>query len=91
MADRANKTQMEELHSLTCQFLTDMLKARGYADPKTGEWTPLPASYLTAAIKFLSDNDIKGMPVEGSPLSNLLKSLNFDDIAKDIEASATLN
>lgn len=47
----------DELHKLTAKELVGILKY-GIVNPETGERIPAPASYFTAAIKFLKDNDI---------------------------------
>lgn len=86
---RASKTDMEKLHSILCKQLTAILEKGEMSDPKTGETVPIPASYFQAAIAFLGANDIKGVPVEGSPLANLMKGLDLSALKKDIEARAS--
>jgi hypothetical protein len=61
------KEIMEKLHKCLAEnLLTRVL------DPET------KASDLNVARQFLKDNHIEGLPVDGSPLSDLVKTLpNF--------------
>lgn len=63
----ASKDVMEDLHRAVA---ADLL-----AKIQTGEAS---AAELSAAIKFLKDNGIEALPVEGSPLGNLVDSLPFN-------------
>jgi len=63
----ASKDIMEALHNSVASGLLERLQ--------TGEAT---AAEFSAAIKFLKDNGIEALPVEGSPLYNLVDSLPFD-------------
>jgi hypothetical protein len=63
----APKDIMEALHTTVATGLLERLQ--------TGEAT---AAEFSAAIKFLKDNGIEALPVEGSPLFNLVDSLPFD-------------
>lgn len=85
---RADKDQMDLMHRLVCERLTAVLQKGTVWDPKYACDVPIPASLYAVAIKFLNDNDIKGLPAEGSPLSKLLASFNFDQIKADLEQEA---
>lgn len=61
------KDILEELHNAVAQDLLSKVKS--------GEAS---AAELSAAIKFLKDNGIEALPVEGSPLGNLVDSLPFN-------------
>lgn len=63
----ASKDIMEALHTSVATGLLERIQ--------TGEAT---AAEFSAAIKFLKDNGIEALPVEGSPLFNLVDSLPFD-------------
>lgn len=83
---RSTKTEMEQLHSLICKQLTKLIETGTWVNPKSEAVEPLPASYFMAAISFLNQNDIKGLPVEGSPLSNLMKGIDLSSIKADIQS-----
>lgn len=63
----ATKDMLDSLHRAVCEDLM--------AKIKSGE---AKAADLAAAIKFLKDNGIEAIPVEGSPLSNLVDNLPFN-------------
>ena len=63
----ASKDIMEALHTSVATGLLERIQ--------TGEAT---AAEFSAAIKFLKDNGIEALPVEGSPLFDLVDSLPFD-------------
>lgn len=84
---KANRDSMEGLHAVICKQLTEIITSGKMFDAKSGTDVQIPASYFQAAISFLRDNDIKGLPVEGSPLSKLLASVDFESLQKDIEAT----
>lgn len=88
MTTRAERDQMEKMHRLVCERLTAVLEKGSVFDPKYDCEVPIPASLYAVAIKFLNDNDIKGLPQEGSPLSKLLASFDFSAIQKDLEQEA---
>jgi ABC-type Zn uptake system ZnuABC Zn-binding protein ZnuA len=58
---------LDSLHRAVCEDLM--------AKIKSGE---AKAADLAAAIKFLKDNGIEAIPVEGSPLGNLVDNLPFN-------------
>ena len=69
-----NQDIMNQLHRLLAETLTARVK-----DPeaKTGD--------LNVARQFLKDNNIDALPVENSPLSDLVKSLpDFADDDTDL-------
>ncbi len=76
MSNRANEDLMDSLHqALASEMLTWI---------KSGDLTAQQAS---AIVKFLKDNDITGIPLEGSPLSalqGLLPELTFDDVQRHL-------
>lgn len=88
MEKRADRDQMERMHRLMCEHLTKLLEKGTMYDPKYECEVPVPASYLAVAVKFLNDNDIKGLPQEGSPLSKLLASFDFKQIQEDLANEA---
>ncbi len=61
------KQMLNGLHVAVAQELLDRVKS--------GEAKPAD---ISNAIKFLKDNNIDALPVEGSPLEGLLNSLPFD-------------
>lgn len=61
---RANEDQFNELHGLVTKELTDRIKS-GTATTQD----------LKAACDWLAKNNITGLPVSGSPLSELFASL----------------
>ena len=63
----ATKDMLDSLHRAVCEDLM--------AKIKSGE---AKAADLAAAIKFLKDNGIEAIPVEGSPLGNLMDNLPFN-------------
>jgi hypothetical protein len=63
----APKDIMEALHTSVATSLLERIQS--------GEAT---AAEFSAAIKFLKDNGIEALPVDGSPLFNLVDSLPFD-------------
>lgn len=65
----ASKETMASLHEALAQDLLSRVQS--------GEAS---AQELSAAIKFLKDNNIEAVAVSGSPLANLASSLpQFDD------------
>jgi len=58
---------LEELHNAVAEDLLYKIQ--------NGDAT---AAELSAAIKFLKDNGIEALPMEGSPLGNLVDHLPFD-------------
>jgi len=64
---KASKDIMEELHGAVAKDLLNKIA--------TGE---AKANDLGVAVRFLKDNGIESIIVEGSPLANLLESLPFD-------------
>lgn len=63
----ATKDMLDSLHRAVCEDLM--------AKIQSGE---AKAADLAAAIKFLKDNGIEAIPVEGSPLGNLVDNLPFN-------------
>ena len=69
MKKRASDDVLGALHELVAKELTNRILS--------GEATPAD---MNAAIKFLQNNGIEALPVEGSPLAGILSSLpTFDD------------
>lgn len=63
----ATKDMLDSLHRAVCEDLMAKIKS---GDAKAAD--------LAAAIKFLKDNGIEAIPVEGSPLGNLVDNLPFN-------------
>lgn len=63
----ATKDMLDSLHRAVCEDLMTKIQS--------GE---AKAADLAAAIKFLKDNGIEAIPVEGSPLGNLVDNLPFN-------------
>jgi hypothetical protein len=61
---KARKEVLEELHGTVAVELLNRIR--------NGEARPAD---MANAIKFLKDNGIEGLPVEGSPLGNLVNSM----------------
>ena len=76
MAKRASEDLFDQLHSMLTVEIIDRIKS--------GEAT---TADLRAAIDWLKVNGITGVPVTGSPLSNLLAELpdlSFDEVQRHI-------
>ena len=63
---KAQKEILEELHGSVALELLQRIRS--------GEARPAD---IANAIKFLKDNGIEGLPLEGSPLGNLLNIVPF--------------
>jgi hypothetical protein len=63
----ASKDIMEMLHTSVAQKLLERIQS---GEATSGEFS--------AAIKFLKDNGIEALPVDGSALFNLVDGLPFD-------------
>ncbi len=63
---KAQKDILETLHGAVAKELLDRIRS--------GEARPAD---MANAIKFLKDNGIEGLPIEGSPLGNLVDSMPF--------------
>ena len=71
MSKRASEDLMDELHSALAKEMVQWIAA--------GELSPAQASVI---VKFLKDNDITGVPINGSPLASLaglIPELTFED------------
>ena len=76
MSKRASDELMSELHGALAAEMTQCIK--------NGDLTTAQATCIT---KFLKDNDITGVPIEGSPLAGLaglIPELTFDDVQKHL-------
>ena len=65
---------MEETEKLNSLF--DAVADELLTKIKTGEAKPAD---LAVAVKFLKDNNISCLPVDGNPLSELMKSMPFSE------------
>jgi hypothetical protein len=65
---RANEEQFNELHRLVTAELASRIKQG--ADCSTAD--------IKAAIDWLAKNNITGVPIAGSPLADLLASIEVD-------------
>jgi|TARA_Y100000310_G_scaffold189240_1_gene189203 hypothetical protein len=63
---KAQKDILETLHGAVAKELLDRIRS--------GEARPAD---MANAIKFLKDNGIEGLPIEGSPLGNLVSQMPF--------------
>ena len=63
---KARKEVLEELHGTVAVELLNRIR--------NGEARPAD---MANAIKFLKDNGIEGLPIEGSPLGNLVSQMPF--------------
>lgn len=63
---KARKEVLEELHGSVAVELLNRIR--------NGEARPAD---IANAIKFLKDNGIEGLPIEGSPLGNLVNNMPF--------------
>ena len=63
---KAQKDILETLHGAVAKELLDRIRS--------GEARPAD---MANAIKFLKDNGIEGLPIEGSPLGNLVGQMPF--------------
>lgn len=76
MSTRASEEAFDELHALVTTEITQRIK--------NGEAS---TADLRAAIEWLKANDITGVPVDGSPLANLvglIPELTFDDVQRHV-------
>ena len=76
MSTRASEEAFDELHALVTIEITQRIK--------NGEAS---TADLRAAIEWLKANDITGVPVDGSPLANLvglIPELTFDDVQRHV-------
>jgi hypothetical protein len=73
MSNRADENQFNELHQLVTTELASRIKQG--PDCSTAD--------IKAAIDWLSKNNITGVPVSGSPLADLLASIELD--LEDVE------
>tara|TARA_R110002110_G_scaffold365920_4_gene575920 strand:+ start:258 stop:488 length:231 start_codon:yes stop_codon:yes gene_type:complete len=71
---KATQDILENLHGALAGELLERIQS--------GEALP---SDMANAIKFLKDNHIEGLPIEGSPLGNLVNSMPFPTQSKLIE------
>lgn len=67
MATNKLEATLSDLHSAVAEELLERVKS--------GEAKPAD---ISNAIKFLKDNNIDSLPVEGNPLDALMKGLPFD-------------
>ncbi len=65
---------MEETEKLNSLF--DAVADELLTKIKTGEAKPAD---LAVAVKFLKDNNISCLPVDGNPLSELMKNMPFSE------------
>ena len=65
---------MEETEKLNTLF--DAVADELLTKIKTGEAKPAD---LAVAVKFLKDNNISCLPVDGNPLSELMKTMPFSE------------
>ena len=65
---------MEETEKLNTLF--DAVADELLTKIKTGEAKPAD---LAVAVKFLKDNNISCLPVDGNPLSELMKNMPFSE------------
>jgi hypothetical protein len=73
MIEKASEDQFNELHRLVTTELASRIK----------QGPDCPTADIKAAIDWLSKNNITGVPVSGSPLAALLKSIEVD--LEDVE------
>jgi len=77
---KARKEVLEELHGTVAVELLNRIR--------NGEARPAD---MANAIKFLKDNGIEGLPVEGSPLGNLVNSMPFPTKQQPMETNVPLS
>ena len=77
---KARKEELEELHGTVAVELLNRIR--------NGEARPAD---MANAIKFLKDNGIEGLPVEGSPLGNLVNSMPFPTKQQLMETNVPLS
>ena len=76
MSKRASEDLMATLHAALASEMVEWIKS--------GELSPAQASVIT---RFLKDNDITGVAIEGSPLASLagmIPELTFEDVQSHI-------
>ena len=77
---KARKEILEELHGTVAVELLNRIR--------NGEARPAD---MANDIKFLKDNGIEGLPVEGSPLGNLVNSMPFPTKQQLMETNVPLS
>ena len=77
---KARKEILEELHGTVAVELLNRIR--------NGEARPAD---MANAIKFLKDNGIEGLPIEGSPLGNLVNSMPFPTKQQLMETNVPLS
>ena len=77
---KARKEVLEELHGTVAVELLNRIR--------NGEARPAD---MANAIKFLKDNGIEGLPVEGAPLGNLVNSMPFPTKQQLMETNVPLS
>jgi len=77
---KARKEVLEELHGTVAVELLNRIR--------NGEARPAD---MANAIKFLKDNGIEGLPIEGSPLGNLVNSMPFPTKQQLMETNVPLS
>ena len=77
---KVRKEVLEELHGTVAVELLNRIR--------NGEARPAD---MANAIKFLKDNGIEGLPVEGSPLGNLVNSMPFPSKQELMETNVSLS
>ena len=77
---KARNEILEDLHGTVAVELLNRIR--------NGEARPAD---MANAIKFLKDNGIEGLPVEGSPLGNLVNSMPFPTKQQLMETNVPLS
>jgi hypothetical protein len=72
-----SKEDLQSLHTELAKVLKKHV-SKSYMDDDGNELPP-PAAILNVARQFLKDNNIDGVPTEGTPLAQLAQRLPFSD------------
>jgi hypothetical protein len=89
MADdkkQATEGDLNGLHKLVCENLKDAIENGVNEVTKDGEVVKVTASpaLFNAAIRFLSDNDVKCLPGKGGPIDDLVEAMPTDEELEEI-------
>lgn len=76
-SNRASEEALDKLHKLVASKLAEIIENGRVVITKDGdrETVDVDAATISAAIRFLSENDIKAIPAKGTPLGDLLDQL----------------
>lgn len=89
MASKSSKQVLSDLHRSLSEVLTKALRDGEVVVDKEGvsHKNTAPAAILNVARQFLKDNNIEGLPVEGSELGELTNVVKSGGIKLPFEST----